>query len=150
MAMGKALDSSSAATTIAANKAAQLSAASLAGANMTATWALAPWPIDAGAVGMGATTFAGAMAFEQGGLIPGAGAVPIIGHGGETVVTKALTDRVESAERNGGSSGTSITNNFGDAHVEGGVDAKQFEKALQRHSKTLERHVRTTIKKLSR
>jgi hypothetical protein len=99
---------------------------------------------------MGATAFAGAMAFETGGKIPGAGATPIIGHGGETVVTKALTDRVESAEKNGSSSGLNVTNNFGDAHVEGGIDAKQFEKALQRHSKTLERHVRNTVRKMSR
>jgi hypothetical protein len=50
----------------------------------------------------GAAAFAGAMAFEQGGEIPGSGAVPIIGHGGETVVTKALTDQVKN---NGGAGG---------------------------------------------
>jgi hypothetical protein len=37
------------------------------------------------------------MAYEQGGEIPGAGPVPIIAHGGETVVTKALTERVRHA-----------------------------------------------------
>jgi hypothetical protein len=50
-------------------------------------------PIAAGAA------FAGVMAFEHGGKIPGGlGAVPIVGHAGETVVTKALTDRVEASE----------------------------------------------------
>jgi hypothetical protein len=53
-------------------------------------------PIAAGAA------FAGVMAFEQGGMIPGTGPVPIVGHGGESVVTKALTDRVEASEGRGG------------------------------------------------
>jgi hypothetical protein len=52
-------------------------------------------PIAAGAA------FAGVMAFEAGGRIPGSGPVPIIGHGGETVVTKALTNRVEESEGRG-------------------------------------------------
>jgi hypothetical protein len=52
-------------------------------------------PIAAGAA------FAGVLAFEAGGKIPGSGPVPIIGHSGETVVTKALTDRVEASEGRG-------------------------------------------------
>ena len=38
---------------------------------------------------MAALAFAEVMSFEEGGKIPGDGAVPIIGHGGETVVTRA-------------------------------------------------------------
>lgn len=65
------------------------------------TWASAWGGPVAGAIA-GAAGFAAVMAFEKGGKIPGEGAVPIIGHGGETVVTKALTDRVERAEGTGG------------------------------------------------
>lgn len=61
------------------------------------TWASSWGGPVAGAIA-GAAGFAAVMAFEKGGKIPGEGAVPIIGHGGETVVTKALTDRVERSE----------------------------------------------------
>jgi hypothetical protein len=61
-----------------------------------------PFPLNAAlAPAAAAAAFAGVMAFEQGGAIPGSGPVPIIGHGGETVVTKALTDRVEASEGRG-------------------------------------------------
>ena len=49
------------------------------------------------------------MAFERGGSIPGTGPVPIVGHGGETVVTKALTDRVAASEGRGNGR-THVTN----------------------------------------
>jgi hypothetical protein len=74
------------------------------------TWASAWGGPVAGAIA-GAAGFAAVMAFEKGGKIPGEGAVPIIGHGGETVVTKALTDRVERAEGTGGNT------NVGPMHV---------------------------------
>jgi hypothetical protein len=60
-------------------------------------------PIAAG------VAFAGVMSFEQGGRIPGSGPVPIVGHGGETVVTKALTDRVAASEGRGNGR-THVTN----------------------------------------
>jgi hypothetical protein len=44
-----------------------------------------PFPVNAVLAPIAAAgAFAGVMAFEQGGEIPGSGAVPIIGHGGET------------------------------------------------------------------
>jgi len=83
------------------DKAGQASAATLAGANMTASWAAAPFPIDALAPEMGLQAFATAMAFERGGIVPGVGPMPATVHGGETVVTKALTDRVSESEGKG-------------------------------------------------
>lgn len=65
------------------------------------TWVMQDMPFPANAVIApiaAAAAFAGVMAFEGGGEIPGAGAVPIIGHGGETVVTKALTDQVKASD----------------------------------------------------
>lgn len=62
-------------------------------------------PIAAGAA------FAGVMSFEQGGRIPGSGPVPIMAHGGETIINKGLTDRLEAAEGRGGRRPVSITMN---------------------------------------
>ena len=67
-------------------------------------WVMAdvPFPMNAAIAPVAAAAaFAGVMAFEHGGEIPGIGAQPIIGHGGETVVTKALTDRVKDSEGRG-------------------------------------------------
>lgn len=124
------------------------SAATLAGANMVASWSAAPWPIDAMAPAMGAQAFAAAMAFETGGKIPGEGAVPIVGHGGETVVTKALTDRVESAEKSGGKSGGQHTWNF--APTVHAMDAEGVDRVLTRHSTVFQRHVASTMRRMNK
>jgi len=64
-------------------------------------------PIAAGAA------FAGVMAFQMGGDVPGVGPMPATVHGGETIVTKALTDRVKESEgRGGGRRPTNITFNI--------------------------------------
>jgi hypothetical protein len=68
-------------------------------------WAMQglPFPVNAIVAPIAAgVAFAGVMAFEQGGMVPGSGPVPATVHGGETVVTKALTDRVEASEGKGG------------------------------------------------
>jgi hypothetical protein len=63
-------------------------------------------PIAAG------VAFAGVMSFEAGGKIPGSGPVPVTGHGGETVVTKALTDKVEASEGRGKGRPVTIVQNI--------------------------------------
>lgn len=136
--LSKTLDSSDTATTLAANKAKQMSAAELAGANMMATWAAAPWPVDAGAPAMAAAAFSQAMSFEVGGKIPGAGAVPIVGHGGETVVTKALTDRVEQSER-GGNVNNSRSSTFAPTIHASALEQAGMQKTLKTHVKELHR-----------
>ena len=73
-------------------------------------------PIAAGAA------FAGVMAFEQGGDIPGTGPQHIIGHGGESVVTKALSDRVKESEGRGGKRPSTIQ-----FHIHGIKDADGFK-----------------------
>jgi len=56
-----------------------------------------PFPANAFvAPAAAAAAFAGVMSFGEGGEIPGSGPVPIIAHGGETVVTKALTEQVKN------------------------------------------------------
>jgi hypothetical protein len=105
-----------------------------------------PLPI---AVAEGAGAFAKALAFEQGGTIPGAGAVPIIGHGGETVVTKALTDRVNAAEGRGGSaSGVHMHNTFApQIHA---VDAEGVDRLLVKHASTFQRHMVSAARKMNK
>jgi hypothetical protein len=143
---------STATQTIATNKTEAVAAAGLAGANMMASVALAPWPIDMTAPAQAAAAVSEAMslaAFEQGGKIPGLGAVPILAHGGETVVTKALTDRVERAESRG--------NTYGDTHVHAtfapsysGMDAGSVEGMLKTHNAVFQREIRSTMRKMNR
>jgi hypothetical protein len=123
-------------------------AAQLAGANAVASFSAAPWPIDTGAPAFGASMMAAAMSFEIGGKIPGAGAVPIIGHGGETVVTKALTDRVESAERGGSGSGMHMHATFA-PHIHA-VDAEGVDRMLEKHGAVFHRHIASTLRKMNK
>jgi hypothetical protein len=85
--------------------------------------------------------FAGVMAFERGGEIPGNGAVPIIGHGGETVVTKALTDQVK---HNTGGGGSPITIHMGNVSA---LDADGVDEVLTRHASTIQKHVSSALRK---
>jgi hypothetical protein len=150
----KAVDASTNAMTIAQATATaailKTLAAQVAGANAVASFSLAPWPIDTGAPAFGATMMATAMSFEIGGKIPGQGAVPIIGHGGETVVTKALTDRVEANEgRNG--------NSYGDTHVHASfaptihaMDAEGVDRMLTKHGDTFKRHMTSVMRRMNK
>ena len=124
----------------------QMSAASLAGANMVASWAAAPWPLDAMAPAMGAEAYAAAMAYsaETGGVLPGTGPVPLLAHGGETIVTKALTDRVESAERNGGNGSDMHMHYSPQVHA---MDAAGVDRVLQKHGAAFERTARDISRK---
>jgi len=105
-----------------------------------------PLPI---AVAEGAGAFAKALAFEQGGTIPGAGAVPIIGHGGETVVTKALTDRVNAAEGRGGSAGGVHMHNTFAPQIHA-VDAEGVDRLLAKHASTFQRHMVSAARKMNK
>jgi hypothetical protein len=96
---------------------------------------------------LAAGAFAGVMAFEQGGKIPGEGAVPIIGHGGETVVTKALTDRVERSEANGG--GAMHMHMSFAPHITA-MDATDVDRVLTKHQTTFQRHAVAAMRRMKR
>ncbi len=110
-------------------------------------WASA-WGGPVAGYAAAAVAYAGVMSFEQGGKIPGDGAVPIEGHGGETVITKALTDRVESAERGGNSGASHHTWNFApQIHA---VDATGVDAMLTKHASLFQRHVNAAVRKMGK
>ena len=93
----------------------------------------------------GGVAFAKALAFEQGGEIPGAGPVPIIAHGGETVVTKHLTDQV----KNGGIAGSGATHIHYSPQIHA-VDSDGVERMLKKHSAIFTRHVTSQMRRLNK
>ena len=96
-----------------------------------------PFPANAAVAPVAAAAaFAGVMAFEKGGEIPGTGPVPIIAHGGETVVTKALTDQVKNTTNN---SQSNDTHNHFHISVPPGADAAT-EQRLTRAIKQMGDH----------
>jgi hypothetical protein len=111
-------------------------------------WAMGNVPFPLNLV-VAPAMFAQTMAFEQGGKIPGQGAVPIIGHGGETVVTRALTDRVEAAEGKGGRSGgdTHMHNTFA-PHIHA-LDSEGVDRVLAKHGAVFQKHITTQIRRMN-
>jgi hypothetical protein len=96
----------------ASHKTEQMSAAALAGANMVASWSSAPWPVDAGAPAMGATAMAAAMAFSEGGIVPGVGRgdiVPAMLTPGEGVMPKPVMDGLKNQAEHGNMNGAVTT-----------------------------------------
>jgi hypothetical protein len=97
---------------------------------------------------LAAAAFTSVMAFEQGGKIPGDGAVPIIGHGGETVVTKALTDRVERSEGTSGGGDLHMHNTF--APQINALDSEGVDRVLAKHQTTFQRHITSAIRRMNK
>jgi hypothetical protein len=102
-------------------------------------WAMQglPFPVNAVVAPIAASAaFVGAMAFDMGGHVPGTGPVPAMVHGGETVVTKALTDRVEASEGRGKGRGTHVTNyNINVKDADGFKRSQSQILAQERHSR---------------
>ena len=93
----------------------------------------------------GAAAFETVMSFHTGGEVPGMGDVPILAQGGETVVTKALTDQVAASEGRG--------KRGGDTHVHmhlHPVDAQGFEGLINKHMPMIQRQVGQAIRRANR
>lgn len=93
-----------------------------------------------------AAAFVGALAFDVGGVIPGSGAVPIIGHGGERVLTQGQTSTFEKFVSNmnsGNSSSNSVTQNN---HYSGMSDAG-FRRMMSRNADHTVSTVRRGLRK---
>lgn len=108
------------------------------------TWVMQDMPFPANAILApiaAAAAFAGVMAFEEGGQIPGSGAVPIIGHGGETVVSKALTDKVEAADGKNVSQVTHNTTHIDARGADAGVEQRVHRAIREAEQRSVARSV---------
>jgi hypothetical protein len=91
------------------------------------------------------SAFAGVMAMEQGGKIPGdSGAVPIIGHAGEYVIDRSLTQKLES------NTSQSQNHTFNFAPVVHAIDTEGVDNMLKKHAVVFQRHVASTMRRMHR
>jgi len=104
-------------------------------------------------VALGAGAFAAAMAFEEGGIVPGTGrgdVVPARLTPGEAVIPKQMTERLSRAADDG-------DNKRGDVHVHyrptyhvSAIDGASVRGMLREHSQEFSNHLHSEIRKLNR
>jgi hypothetical protein len=108
-----------------------------------------PFPINIPAA---AAVFAATMAFAAGGLVPGSGdgdTVPAMLTPGETVVTKALTQRVAQSEGRGQSGGQGHVIQHSPTYHVSTMDSRGFSSMLQKHDAEFQAHAVATMRKLN-
>ena len=137
------------------NKAEQLSSAKTAAAG--AYKAMAGIPIVGPEVGAiaAATVFAGAMAFEKGGIVPGVGVgdvVPAMLTPGEGVVPGGVMDGLRNVARNGG-----FDNGGPHYHVTthvhmhaSALDSDGMDKVLDKHADKFQQHFEKALRRTNR
>jgi hypothetical protein len=126
-------------------------ASQLAGANATASMAGAPFPLDTSAPAFGASMMGTALAFEFGGIVPGAGRgdiVPAMLTPGEAVLPKALTESLTHAARTGhmGGGGEVHVHNHFSPQIHA-IDTDGVEKMLNEHHETFANHFTDHVRK---
>jgi hypothetical protein len=141
---------------VAHEKTAQMAHAESAAA--AAFHAMAGIPVVGPALGAvaAAATFAAAMAFENGGIVPGTGTgdiVPAMLTPGEGVVPKGVMEGLSNLAKSGGMSG-------GPAHVTHvhihhsptihALDSEGMDRVLEKNSATLQKHFEHTLRKMNR
>jgi hypothetical protein len=99
------------------------------------------------ALAEGAAAFAGTMSFHGGGEIPGYGDVPIMAQGGETVVTRQLTEQVRNNRGGGGGGGHTIHISFGDVQA---LDAAGVDGVLKKHAALIQKHVTAQLRRMNK
>jgi len=139
---------------MAGQDAAKLSSAELAAANTYAT--VSAWPVVGPVLApiLAATAFAGAMAFESGGVVPGVGkgdVVPAMLTPGEGIVPGGVMDGLRNMARNGGMAGGNHTT----VHVRptyniSTIDGDGMKDVLNKHTDQLQQHFETTLRKMNR
>jgi len=98
-----------------------------------------------------ASGFAAAMAFEKGGLVPGSGSgdtVPSLLSPGETVVTRALTEKVAQSQGGGQMGGQGHVIQHSPYNVST-MDSRGFSSMLQKHDAEFQAHAVATMRKLN-
>lgn len=104
---------------------------------------------------LGAMAFASVMAFEAGGLVPGVGkgdTVPAMLTPGETVLTKALTDKLSYAAKfgSGGNSGQEVHVHHSPTYHISAIDGASVKGMLDKHSDTFAQHFNGHVRKMNR
>ena len=115
----------------------------------TDAWAWAGNPI-LGAVAS-AATFAAVMAFETGGIVPGAGnrdSVPAMLTPGEAVLPKRLTENLTHASRSGSSGQEIHVHNHFSPQIHA-VDADGVDRMLEKHGEKFNQHAENHIRKMN-
>jgi hypothetical protein len=102
-----------------------------------------------------AAGFLAAMAFEQGGIVPGTGSgdvVPAMLTPGEGVVPKGVMEGLSNLSKSGGleSGGTHYHAHVRPVYNLQAIDATGVQKMLENHSSVLQRHVEGTLRKMNR
>jgi hypothetical protein len=140
---------------VAHEKTAQLAHAEAAAA---ASWhAMSGIPVIGPVLGAAAAaaTFAGAMAFQSGGVVPGIGTgdiVPAMLEPGEGVLPKGLMEGLSNAAKSGGMGGsTHVTHvHVNPTYHVNTVDGDGMQDALEKHTDVLTKHFETTLRKMNR
>jgi hypothetical protein len=128
------------------------SAASLAGANATASMAAAPWPVDMTAPAFGASMMGSAMAFVDGGIVPGVGkgdTVPAMLEPGEGVLSNKVMDGLKNQANGGNGSGQEVHFHTTIHHHVEALDSEGVDRVLTRHSSTFEKHLRSHARRMN-
>ena len=141
---------------VAHEKTAQMAHAESAAA--AAFHAMAGIPVVGPALGAvaAAATFAAAMAFENGGIVPGTGTgdiVPAMLTPGEGVVPKGVMEGLSNLAKSGGLSGgtTQVTH----VHIHHSptihaLDSEGMDRVLEKNSAVLQKHFEGTLRKMNR
>jgi hypothetical protein len=104
---------------------------------------------------LAAVAFAGAMAFEGGGVVPGVGRgdiVPAMLEPGEGIVPGGVMDGLRNMARNGGFDQSGPRNHV-TMHVSlhgSALDADGMDTVLEKHADKLQRHFENTLRKMNR
>lgn len=99
-----------------------------------------------------AAAFAGVMAFESGGIVPGIGrgdVVPAMLTPGEGVIPGGVMDNLDKMAKSGGFGGGNHHAHVNPTYNLQAPDVSGMEKILDKHSGTLTKHVENTLRKLN-
>jgi ATPase subunit of ABC transporter with duplicated ATPase domains len=136
---------------VAHEKTAQLAHAEAAAA---AAWhSMSNIPVIGPALGAAAAaaTFAGAMAFQEGGIVPGTGVgdiVPAMLEPGEGVIPKSLMESMKNG--NGGAPSNHYTVNAPIHMNASALDADGVDEVFEKHASKIQKHFENTLRKMNR
>ncbi|MGB6772817.1 MAG: hypothetical protein WBE45_00440, partial [Terriglobales bacterium] len=127
----------------------KFAASQLAGANAVASMAAAPFPLNLSAPGFGAAAMGSAMAFAEGGIVPGVekgDTVPAMLTPGEGVIPKKTMENLNHAAKSEPSQPAQHFHINPTYHLHA-LDHEGMGDLLERHSDTLTEHVHKSLRR---